>query len=307
MEKFLFIFIHLGIPGLVLLTLLFNRSRSKLGMISTLVSCTAVLVFLYFWGQWPIAFITYFKYVLILLGLACVRKFIVNWRRKARWFPRGIWGYTRTTVTIVFGILISLMALQALKGRSYGDLEHVSLTFPLKDGTYYVALGGSNRMINNHFGTATKAQWYALDFNKLSTMGSVSSPLWSNKNESHNIFGEMIYAPCSGLVVELRSDVADNASSSMDVSAEDGMGNYITLNCEGTIVTMVHLKQNSIIVDEGDEVYEGQPLGQVGNSGFSQEPHLHLQAARYQADSTLMGLPIKFKGRSLVRNDEFKN
>ncbi len=307
MEKFLYIFIHLGIPGLVFLALLLNRSRSKLGMIGTFVCCTAVLVFLYFWGQWPIAFTYYFKYLLVLLGLACARKFIVHWRRKTKWSPRGFWGYARTILAFVFGILVSLMAFQVFKGRSYGDLEHVSLTFPLKDGKYYVSLGGSNRMINNHFGTAAKAQWYALDFNKLSPLGSVSSPPWSNKNDSHIIFGEMIYAPCSGQLVELRSDVADNASSSMDVSAEDGMGNYISLNCDGTIVTMVHLKQNSVLVDEGDEVYEGQPLGQVGNSGFSQEPHLHFQAARYQADSTLMGMPIKFKGRSLVRNDIIKN
>ncbi len=307
MEKFLFIFIHLGIPVLVLLTLLFNRSRSKLGMITTLISCIAVLTFLYFWGQWPIAFTYYFKFFLPLLALACIRKFIINWRSKAGWLPKGLWGYTRTITTAVLGILISMMAFQVLAGRSYGDADSVSLSFPLKDGKYYVSLGGSNRMINNHFGTTYRAQWYALDFNKLTGPGSVASPIWSAENESHAIFGENVYCPCDGVVIETKGTVADNKGATMDVSAEDGMGNYITLNCDGVIVSMVHLKQGSLSVKAGDRVKEGMLLAQVGNSGFSQEPHLHFQAAKYQQDSVLMGVPVQFQDRTLVRNDIFEN
>jgi len=38
------------------------------------------------------------------------------------------------------------------------------------------------------------------------------------------------------------------------------------------------LKQNSVRVEKGDEVNVGEKLAKVGNSGFSNEPHFHIQA-----------------------------
>lgn len=307
MEKFLFIFIHIGIPGIVLLTMIFNHPRSKLGMLFTTIACISVLVFLYFWGQWPIAFSLYFKYLLPLLILGSVLKFLRRWRRKAKWLPKGFWGISRTLLTGIFGLFMSYLAFQVMDGRSYRQSEFVSLEFPLNDGKYYVALGGSNRFTNNHYGTRYRAQWYALDFNKLNSLGAVAKPIWSDSNESHAIFGEKVYCPCKGQVLEAKGSVPDNSGASMDVSPDDGMGNYISINCNGTIVTMVHLKYNSLLVKKDDKVEVGQPLAQVGNSGFSQEPHLHFQAARYQKDSVLMGIPIQFNGSYLVRNDVYRN
>ena len=54
-------------------------------------------------------------------------------------------------------------------------------------------------------------------------------------------------------------------------------------------------------------VKEGTPLGLVGISGFSQETHLHFQPAVYNKDSVLVGIPIKLKGRTLSRNDLYRN
>ncbi|TMZ49982.1 M23 family metallopeptidase, partial [Klebsiella pneumoniae] len=49
---------------------------------------------------------------------------------------------------------------------------------------------------------------------------------------------------------------------------------------------------------EGDVVREGQLLGTVGNSGNTSEPHLHIHAEK---DGE--GVPIRFGGRFLVRNN----
>ena len=38
-----------------------------------------------------------------------------------------------------------------------------------------------------------------------------------------------------------------------------------------------HLKQNTLRVRVGDEVHRGQFIGQVGDSGNSDQPHLHIQ------------------------------
>src|SRR5690606_34447621 len=54
-------------------------------------------------------------------------------------------------------------------------------------------------------------------------------------------------------------------------------GNVVYIeHADGSIGTYCHLKENSIIVREGDVVNKGQELGKLGNSGNSFAPHLHL-------------------------------
>jgi murein DD-endopeptidase MepM/ murein hydrolase activator NlpD len=41
-------------------------------------------------------------------------------------------------------------------------------------------------------------------------------------------------------------------------------------------ILYAHLKEGSIVVEEGQDIVQGELLGQCGNSGNSTEPHLHL-------------------------------
>ena len=41
---------------------------------------------------------------------------------------------------------------------------------------------------------------------------------------------------------------------------------------------MGHLRQDSITVNVGERVTEGQPIARVGKSGHSSHPHIHIQA-----------------------------
>lgn len=54
-------------------------------------------------------------------------------------------------------------------------------------------------------------------------------------------------------------------------------GNYVILKCGDVYPLYAHLKQGSVCVRAGDKVRSGDPLGQVGNSGSSLQPHLHFQ------------------------------
>ena len=99
----------------------------------------------------------------------------------------------------------------------------------------------------------------------------------------------------------------DNEGVSMNVTSEDGTGNYVELNCDGAYIFIPHFKQHSIFVTKDSIVQEGTPLGLVAISGFSQEPHLHFQAAVYNKDSVMVGIPIRFKGKPLSRNDLYRN
>ena len=301
MELFLFYFIHWGIPVLVLMGLLWNRSRTKYGLLSNMVFNTFLLWFLFLWGQWPIASFWYLKYVLIIIILFGIIRGIGNWRRNSKIFPKSTWRIFKNTILLLAGLGFGVLTFHAYSGRAYPE-EAIALDFPLKNGTYYISSGGSNKVLNNHFGRGSKSQRYALDINKLDGIGKIASGMGPASSENHHIFGTVVHAPCSGKIIELRSDVADNTGMTMDVSSEDGQGNYAVLDCDGIVVSLVHLKQHSLTVELGDFIRAGTSLGQVGNSGFSQEPHLHLQAARWDSDSTMIGVPMKFDDFVPYRN-----
>lgn len=56
-------------------------------------------------------------------------------------------------------------------------------------------------------------------------------------------------------------------------------GNLVVLETGGVRVWLAHLQPGSIAVAQGDVVAVGDPIGRVGSSGSSTEPHLNVQAA----------------------------
>jgi len=73
---------------------------------------------------------------------------------------------------------------------------------------------------------------------------------------------------------------------------------------------MGHLKQHCVFVHDSQWVQQGQPLGCAGNSGFSLEPHLHIQAhAKTNPDIPWYKEPplwIEFSGKSYLLFQEIK-
>jgi len=89
-------------------------------------------------------------------------------------------------------------------------------------------------------------------------------------------------------------------------------GNFVMLRGDaGDIhVLLAHMRSGSVRVHPGDYVTSEKQLGDVGNSGNSDEPHLHIHAQRpgkiwdvFSGDP----LTITFDGRYLVRNDRVTN
>ena len=117
------------------------------------------------------------------------------------------------------------------------------------------------------------------------------------------IYGVPVYAPCSGVV-----KIAMDGLPDMPVPQKDRdhmAGNHVLLRCAGADVLLGHLQPGSLKVTAGDQIAVGQPIGAVGNSGNTGEPHLHIHAQ--QAGTTLEPisgnpLPIRMDGRFLVRN-----
>ena len=93
-------------------------------------------------------------------------------------------------------------------------------------------------------------------------------------------FGESVLSPINGYVVALRSDLEDNIIGEVD--RVNNWGNYIIIKSDyGYFVEISHLMQHSIIPKVGEYVQQGQIIAKCGNSGYSPEPHIHIQVQKY--------------------------
>jgi murein DD-endopeptidase MepM/ murein hydrolase activator NlpD len=94
-------------------------------------------------------------------------------------------------------------------------------------------------------------------------------------NENYFVYGKEIIAPCDARVVQVIDGVPDNEPGIMN--PEQLTGNTIVLQTDlQEYILFAHLQEGSLMVEEGEEVRQGQVLALCGNSGNTTEPHLHL-------------------------------
>lgn len=122
----------------------------------------------------------------------------------------------------------------------------------------------------------------------------------SKNLEDYGIYGSEVFAPVSGTVVEMENAQEDIAPNTEEFTSS--LGNYIFIRADetGTYVILAHFKQNSILVKAGEHIEQGTLIGQVGNSGTTSEPHLHIQHQRnnpmeVRFPTCAEGLPIAFE------------
>jgi murein DD-endopeptidase MepM/ murein hydrolase activator NlpD len=120
-----------------------------------------------------------------------------------------------------------------------------------------------------------KGPWkHALDFVKLGSDQKTFKNLGYELTDYY-AFSELVLAPMSGYVVGALSSLQDNKIGSVDNL--NNWGNYIIIRSYTVYAVLAHLKKDSLTVSVGDFVIAGQKIAECGNSGYSQEPHLHLQ------------------------------
>lgn len=89
----------------------------------------------------------------------------------------------------------------------------------------------------------------------------------------------LVLAVAPGRVLRVRADMADGRVRGADAAeikgAECGNG-LVVAHADGWESQYCHMARNSLVVRPGDTVAAGQPLGQVGLSGMTEFPHLHL-------------------------------
>jgi murein DD-endopeptidase MepM/ murein hydrolase activator NlpD len=179
----------------------------------------------------------------------------------------------------------------------------IALAFPVSNVDWYIAQGGGVPVLNHH--SAVRAQAYALDIVALNGFGTRATGLHAGDLEDYAIYGEAVVAPCSGRDISARGDLADLKPSERDPA--NLAGNHVVIVCYGATIILAHLKPGSIEVAAGEEVRAQARVGTVGNSGNTDEPHLHIHAVRgtvagRAVSHTAEPVPMRFDGRCLARN-----
>lgn len=202
------------------------------------------------------------------------------------------------------------MLIWALSGYRPPPGPSLLLESPLKGGTFYVLNGGYSILINPHMKTLAheslsgyRAQSYAIDLVRIDRFGRRAEGLWPQDLKQYRIFGEPVYAPCTGRVAQAEGRLPDRTPPETD--REHPAGNFVRLACDEADVLLAHLMQFSLEVDSGEWVRKGHLVGRVGNSGLSTEPHLHLHAQQRGPEGNFLAgtpVPVKIDGRILVRN-----
>lgn len=202
-------------------------------------------------------------------------------------------------------MLLILLFLNTLVIRGYFyDGKPVELSFPLKGGTYYVIQGGNSK-ITNPFHSMYEAI-NAIDIVKFNKYGNRAEGIFPKSLSSYAIYGDTIYSPCDGIVMQAVDGLPDLQPHEIDT--ENPAGNHVVVECKGVNVLIAHMMKGSLSVKKGDVIEEGQKLGKVGNSGNTFEPHLHIDAVRSNNES-LHGksVPMLFHGRFLSLNSIVKS
>jgi len=85
-----------------------------------------------------------------------------------------------------------------------------------------------------------------------------------------------VLAPCRGRVVCVVANHPDNPPGHVD--SQNNWGNLVIIESDaGGWVELSHFAQHSVSVQEGQWVEVGTQLGLCGNSGYSSQPHIHIQ------------------------------
>jgi hypothetical protein len=179
---------------------------------------------------------------------------------------------TNLLVAIGWGFL----AVQ-LVGINRAPSDPVLIDWPLA-GEWYVIHGGRSDLINAHYPSSLPLigpeQADALDVIQVHNGRSFRGD--PKQLTSYLAFGQPVLAPGDGIITNLTDTLPDLPIGISDDTHLEG--NYLVLDLGGQrYVMLAHLKQGSVLVAVGDMVQRGQPIAQVGNSGDTSEPHLHLQ------------------------------
>lgn len=220
---------------------------------------------------WSIFSISFLRWDIIsafglIISFACLVSslfLLIKLFKKQSCFFKGL--FALSIGVLIFRVLFSLNYT-----RTGLDISPV-----FRDGAYVVIHGGSFPLLNHHY--ISNQQKFAADIIQINfPYMSSRKKLIADKIEDFYAFRTKVYSPCDGVVTEVINNFPNEA---IDFSNRKVPGNRIVIRCQDNIIVkLVHLNPGSIPHLNDDIVATGDFLGEIGNSGNSTEPHLHIQA-----------------------------
>lgn len=119
-----------------------------------------------------------------------------------------------------------------------------------------------------------------------------------SKNEDYLVWDAEVTCPTTGIVIEVERDLEDNDPGGFALNAP---ANRIGISVGGSFyVYLYHFRKDSIpdSIEVGSTLFVGAPIGQVGNSGMSEEPHLHVAMLWYDEtadEPRSWSVPVEFR------------
>jgi hypothetical protein len=210
----------------------------------------------------------------------------------------------RRRISLVFNLLAalgSLFLVVQLVQIERGPRDAVVIDLPF-EGVWFVASGGRSPLVNGHY--PLRVQRHALDL--FQVVDGKTHRGAADLLGSYYAYGKRLFAPGDGTVTAVIDSRPDAPVGDSDL--EHPEGNIVVVDVGGgRYVLYAHLKEGSARVRVGDRVVSGQNIGLVGDSGNSDEPHLHIQVQSSPsfaiADDDLETFPILFRDTIVIRDD----
>lgn len=138
-------------------------------------------------------------------------------------------------------------------------------------GEWYVKWGGTDVAQNYH--NAYRNMKGAIDFTIRDQVGKAFRTD-GKSNQDFYAFGQPVIASCDAKVINVISGIEDNPIGRP--KATDTYGNAVVLRTQrNEYLLLAHLQSESIKVEPGQMVHQGDTIARCGNSGYSTVPHLH--------------------------------
>ncbi|MBU0584983.1 MAG: M23 family metallopeptidase [Alphaproteobacteria bacterium] len=150
------------------------------------------------------------------------------------------------------------------------------------------------------------AQRFAIDWEKIDADATLVAGDTKDVANYH-IYGEQVLAVADGEIVAMRNDLPDQVPGALPAGLpiDEADGNFVVLDIgAGAYAAYAHMRPGSLRVKSGDGVRRGDVLGEVGNSGNSQAPHLHLHVMDGDSALASNGVPYVFDAFAIAAVDE---
>lgn len=216
--------------------------------------------------------------------------------------------------------MAGLFALALVRPPWDRDRPPVEVAAPVRGR--WVAMNSPASKVPSH-GVRAYGQTYAIDILHPAPPGGRTRIGWGvgmRRPERFSTFGEPVHAVADGVVVSAGGRQRDHRSrqswpSLAYLMLVEGfvrelggprfvLGNHVVIDHgDGTYSASCHLRRGSLRARVGDRLRAGDQIAEVGNSGNSSEPHLHVQLMDRPVATAAAGLPFRWTGIEITSGD----